>query len=72
VTPDFLWLKGIEFELEKNKRDLVVNERYIEFKFNYYTCEEALRKRKGVRTLFQKRVLTPFLLPFLLHTEKGS
>jgi hypothetical protein len=38
-----LWKRGYKFELENQGRDLFVNEKHIEFKFNYDRCEEVLK-----------------------------
>ncbi len=39
-----LWKRKYKFRLEDQRRDLCVNGRHIEFKFNYNRCEEALAK----------------------------
>lgn len=39
-----LWKRGYKFELEHKRRDLSLNGKHIEFKFNYDRCEEVLEK----------------------------
>ncbi|MBX9679808.1 MAG: hypothetical protein K2X38_13680 [Gemmataceae bacterium] len=39
-----LWRRGIPFDLEDEKRDLLVDGKRIEFKFNWDLCEEKLAK----------------------------
>jgi hypothetical protein len=39
-----LWRRGYKFELEKQRNDLFLNDKRIEFKFNYDRCEKTLKK----------------------------
>ena len=61
-----LWRRGYEFELEDQKHDLSLNNKRIEFKFNYALCEKALKKElvqygdnlKGMWELVQARKIS--------------
>ncbi len=39
-----LWKQGVKFKLEHEHTDLLIDDRLVEFKFNYITCGATLRK----------------------------